>query len=858
MSIPLQRFGQAIELALKVGQAAEAEALCRYVLAHHRWHLRSHLLLAQACLERELWEEAERRLRLVVAVDPENAEAHSGLGVVALARDDLEAATRCLAHAFENAPDSDEVRDALRQSLSRRAGRPVPPPAFTPACVGRFYLQRGLPQPAAEAFAVALRDDPDRPDLKLAYAVALWQAGVHDQAASICQPFLDQTPHPLVALLVVAAHDFYRGRVQSGRQLWGEARAWDPEELRARTLFGNDPRLPVPPRPVLLDPPEDRELRHWLEMAEQVATATGGPAGAAAQELASYVQGLAARGEPPAPQPSDPDLRRFAHAVTEVRARLFGDPPPETPPPPRHSGEPQPVEVLLAWEAGLRQRFGAAALARIDEALRSLARAVEQQGIAARVVYLDRPPYPEMARPDPQRPEEIKEFLDALDRRLAEEHLDFHYLLLVGGDELLPFARLPNPTDDSDETVPSDNLYASRDPTYLIPERAIGRLPDGGRPSPDLLLQLLEQSVARLSGVGVGVTRSGCLTAWMPWSQPKANPTRRFGLSAQVWARASEELFHRLPGEEPLHLCPPTCREAILPGWLADISFAYFNLHGAATSPNWYGQRDVTLPGEGPLMPVAFSPQEVPAGRVGGVIVYSEACYGAHILGKDPQSSIALRFLSEGALGVVGSTVISYGVAVPPLGAADLLGAFFWQHALAGKPLGEALLQAKLDFTREMYRQQGYLDGDDMKTLLEFVLYGDPLATVATPVPLAVAHISARESVSTPPPVLCAKHAVPLAPHQLSEELVARVRRSLAWLQQGEAVGEMNVALRSGCPGGHCAGACRPRNTGSREIEALVFTTRRELRTEDGTLLPQVARVVVDPGGRIVKMAVTR
>ncbi|MGC8873605.1 MAG: tetratricopeptide repeat protein, partial [Chloroflexia bacterium] len=87
MSVPLHRFGQAIELALKVGQAAEAEALCRYVLARQRWHLRTHLLLGQACLERELWNEAERRFRLVVAVDPENAEAHSGLGVIASARD---------------------------------------------------------------------------------------------------------------------------------------------------------------------------------------------------------------------------------------------------------------------------------------------------------------------------------------------------------------------------------------------------------------------------------------------------------------------------------------------------------------------------------------------------------------------------------------------------------------------------------------------------------------------------------------------------------------------------------------------------------------------------------------------------
>jgi hypothetical protein len=42
---------------------------------------------------------------------------------------------------------------------------------------------------------------------------------------------------------------------------------------------------------------------------------------------------------------------------------------------------------------------------------------------------------------------------------------------------------------------------------------------------------------------------------------------------------------------------------------------------------------------------------------------------------------------------------------------------------------GEALMQAKIDLTREMNRRQGFLDGEDQKTLISFVLYGDPLAS---------------------------------------------------------------------------------------------------------------------------------
>jgi len=37
---------------------------------------------------------------------------------------------------------------------------------------------------------------------------------------------------------------------------------------------------------------------------------------------------------------------------------------------------------------------------------------------------------------------------------------------------------LPNPTDDSDINVPSDNPYATIDENYFIQQWPVGRLPD--------------------------------------------------------------------------------------------------------------------------------------------------------------------------------------------------------------------------------------------------------------------------------------------------------------------------------------------------------------------------------------------
>lgn len=882
MNIAAAHCCRAAELALRMGRAAAAADLCQHVLAHHRWHLQAHLLLGQAFLEQQDYVRARQRFRLVLGVDPECAAAHSGMGVIALEAGDMAGAVRAMSLAFESMPESDEVREALQAALSRRAGRPVPPPAFTPACIGRFYLRRGLPEPAAQAFGAALRREPERTDLRLACAVALWQGGRQDQALELCRPLLQKTPRPLVALLIAAAAALAQNRAAEGRRLWDEAHAWDPDDTRARTLFPSA-GLPLSTHPAEVPEPDDPALREVLDMAQEIDHVLSPPAGRSAEELAARAQDAIGMPEllpdlsPPlasfpqegekgegTPCPKDPDLRRFQEVIRMVDARLFGGeapPPPGPLPAPSAQGR-RPAEVLLAWSEGLRTRYGAAEAARIEGLLQELAQAAERRGVVGRVVYLDRPPYADLPAPDPRNPDQIKDFLDALDQRLGEEGLDFYYLSLIGGDDLLPLARLPNPSEDGDETVPSDNLYASRDPTYMIPERATGRLPDGGRSDAGFLVAQLERWLAGRRGEATPPSPAslGCLGTLLSWFSglvtggQKAAAQQRFGLSAQVWEAASQEVYRLLPGTQPLRTCPPTGREDFSADWLAGVPLAYFNLHGAAESPNWYGQRDLALGGEGPLMPIAFTPELVPAGQVEGMVVYSEACYGANILGKDAATAISLRFLAEGALGFVGSTNISYGVSVPPLSDADLLGVLFWQHLLQGERLGDALLRAKVDFAREMYRRQGYLDGDDMKTLLQFVLYGDPLAPMRHPPSQATVHTAATELPA--PPVLCGRHAKSIPLHHLSGDLVARVRRSMAWLQQGEPVASLQAELCGCCPDGLCRGQCQAGAHGNGP-EALIFTTSRETRAEDGTAIRQVARVVVDPRGRIVKMAVT-
>ncbi len=157
-----------------------------------------------------------------------------------------------------------------------------------------------------------------------------------------------------------------------------------------------------------------------------------------------------------------------------------------------------------------------------------------------------------------------------------------------------------------------------------------------------------------------------------------------------------------------------------------------FNLHGLMDAAEWYGQNDTLDPSEGPDYPVALRPKDIGLNgrkkpKKPPEIVFSEACYGAYITGKSLSEAISLQFLNAGSRGVVGSTCMSYGSISPPLIAADLLGFLFWNYVCEGLPAGEALKQAKISLAYEMNQRQGYLDGEDQKTLISFVLFGDPL-----------------------------------------------------------------------------------------------------------------------------------
>jgi hypothetical protein len=279
-------------------------------------------------------------------------------------------------------------------------------------------------------------------------------------------------------------------------------------------------------------------------------------------------------------------------------------------------------------------------------------------------------------------------------------------LLIVGGPEIIPFQLAANPTFfDGDDAVPSDCLYGACNPFALLLEWPVGRIPGATGDDPDLLLRLLEHATH---------------------ARPADQLRKPFGYCTAGWRRSSAEVYAEIDAPERLLVSPPVVAATLDRARIDGTRLLYCNLHGVIDGAPWYGQRK-----DGSPLLLALRPADLEGLDLRGAVMISEACYGAAIAGRDAETSLALAFLAGGAAGFVGATAISYGPPSPPAGEADLIALHFLRALKRpGATLGAAFLAARMGMMRDTLASQATLDEDDQKTLLEFVLYGDPTLVV--------------------------------------------------------------------------------------------------------------------------------
>jgi len=454
---------------------------------------------------------------------------------------------------------------------------------------------------------------------------------------------------------------------------------------------------------------------------------------------------------------------------------------------------------------------------------------------------------------------QVKTLITDLDGALGKKGEMIGALLIVGGHEVIPFHLLPNPTDDGDPDVPSDNPYASRDENYFVPEWPVGRIPTPSDTHATFLLGVLRRIAD--DSVPVRGTMMQNLVSFLRilFRAPVARFRTGSGCTAAVWKKASAEVFRTIGPSSSLLVCPPANSGNLPPDLLAGPKYSYFNLHGMENGPQWLGQRDAKskIPVDVEF-PIVLLPSQVAGARKTPDVVFTEACYGANILKKGVGDSVSLEFLASGTRALVGSTKIAYGAAAAPLIAADLLARMFLQNCLAGIPIGEALRQAKLGFASEMNRRQDFLDPEDQKTLISFLLFGDPL------------HVSETGSSKRTEPAIVRwkKSAQPIRTLRARDDMLENgtvpsenVQTSLKKVMHQYLPGMSDSRMRylHPRPASTSETAASRGKKGRADPRSPAWVVALDRKYEaHGQWLTQYAKISMDSSGHVIKMAVSR
>jgi hypothetical protein len=370
-------------------------------------------------------------------------------------------------------------------------------------------------------------------------------------------------------------------------------------------------------------------------------------------------------------------------------------------------------KLIFTHGANFTARFGVASKQNLETRLNQLVAFDAKRGLTTKFVFVDESA---SVAPFGVKPtnlttaQAIKGVIDAIAAKAPQD-----FFLVVGGHDIVPLFEYLNPVSGTtDKTVPSDNGYASSGPSQLplVPDRLLGRLPTSNDSSPDVLWNQFDEILT---------------------FQPPKGAARGYAIYADYWSEPSRNVASQLGIPGPRQSLSPPVDVQPNPGsfpasGLSDGRLHYFNLHGDLRNSPWYGQDGNNLNS----YPEACLPALIPPG-VRHSVAACEACYGGDSYGtkgvrRTVTTANCLTYLNHQAIGFCGSTTIAYGGTndAPDLWAADLLVLYFLQNVQAGKGMGAALRDAKVRVAQDAMKKNGAYDDLTKKTLLQFLLYGDP------------------------------------------------------------------------------------------------------------------------------------
>jgi len=231
-------------------RADEAIVHLKHILGIYPKNIEAYRLLAKGLLERNRHLDAADVFQRVLSSVPDDFISHIGMAVVREDEGNMDAAIWHMERAYEVEPNSGPVQEELRRLYGRRDGTEPPKLRLTRAALARMYEKGDLYPQAIGELRAALADEPDRLDLKVMLATALWRSKLRAEAAETSTKIVEVLPYCREANRILADIWADSGRKAEAQAYRKRLESLDPYEAYADPAQNGAGALNVPPENV--------------------------------------------------------------------------------------------------------------------------------------------------------------------------------------------------------------------------------------------------------------------------------------------------------------------------------------------------------------------------------------------------------------------------------------------------------------------------------------------------------------------------------------------------------------------------------------------------------------------------------
>lgn len=252
-SILLHDYVEQIDKLIDDNRLVEAIEHCRHVLHHYPRHIDTYRVMGKALLEKQEYDAANDLFLRILGADPNDFISHVGLSIIYKEESQFDQALWHLERAYEIQPYNVAIQGELRQLYAAQTDERLGIIPLTRGALVRLYMQGELYQQAITELRRILAEEPERMDLQVLLAEALWRDDQRIDAEEVCLNVLDALPNCIVANAILAEIWLQTGRIPEAQKYlhrlhsltWKTEKSLDKETIVGRA-FATEGAFPLP------------------------------------------------------------------------------------------------------------------------------------------------------------------------------------------------------------------------------------------------------------------------------------------------------------------------------------------------------------------------------------------------------------------------------------------------------------------------------------------------------------------------------------------------------------------------------------------------------------------------------------